>query len=120
MVFFTTGHPLVIQRFEHSCNFDIYAYVISNYTKRHMTDQSDAEKAVLGVFQNIVGMFKGKFIYGLPDTAMVAALLWGPLGSAQRRVSDSSERPLFPSWIWLGWIGHASYPWFLTQLAFLR
>jgi hypothetical protein len=111
MMFFTTEHDRVISKRGSLSNFDLYAFVISDYSNRNMTVQADAERALLGIFERLAGHFRGSFIHGLPDTELDSALLWCPLGSSERRVDPETGEPLFPSWSWLGWVGHAAYPW---------
>jgi hypothetical protein len=55
--------------------------------------------------------FRTQFIHGIPEGELDAALLWSPIGSSVRRCDPQTGEFLFPSWSWLGWIGHAAYPW---------
>ena len=96
---------------------DTFAFVISDYTSRNLTHQSDAANAILGVLNQFAGTFGGDFIAGLPDTEMAASLLWVPIGPHRRRCDPATGKPLFPSWSWLGWVGHVAYPW-LTERSF--
>ncbi|KAK0646888.1 heterokaryon incompatibility protein-domain-containing protein [Cercophora newfieldiana] len=120
MHFFRTEHDLAVSKIlGRKSNMDTYAFVVSDYTNRDLTVQADAANALLGVFDQLGGTFRGDFIAGLPDTEMVAALLWVPIGAHRRRCGRSSEtqepRPLFPSWSWLGWIGQAAYTWLVER-----
>jgi hypothetical protein len=63
----------------------------------------------------IVGLFRGEFVQGLPDTELSATLLWVPLGKSARRVHPQTGEPLFPSWSWVGWVGRAAYPWLIER-----
>jgi hypothetical protein len=115
MYFFKTEHDLLVSKIHNNSNMDIYAFIVSDYTARNLTHQSDAAKAVTGVLNAIDGLFRGEFVMGLPDTELSAALLWVPLGQSRRRVDSKTGMPLFPSWSWLGWIGHVAYPWLVER-----
>ncbi|KAF2836077.1 HET-domain-containing protein [Patellaria atrata CBS 101060] len=115
MYFFKTEDDRVVSKIEKNSNFDIYAFIISDYTSRNLTWESDAEKAILGVFNEIDGLFRGRFVWGIPDTELVAGLLWHPVGQSKRRVEPKTGNPLFPSWSWLGWSGVAVYPWLIER-----
>jgi hypothetical protein len=95
--------------------FDLYCILISEYTQRSLTYQKDAEKAFGGIFYQLGKHLKTGFISGLPEAEFDAALLWSPIGSSIRRCDPETKEPLFPSWSWLGWIGHAAYPWTLER-----
>jgi Heterokaryon incompatibility protein (HET) len=115
MYFYKSEHDLIVSKMRKSSNMDIYAFIITDYTARDLTSQLDAEHAVTGAMNAIVGLFRREFVQGLPDTELSAALLWVPLGSSTRRVHPQKGEPLFPSWSWLGWVGHAAYPWLIER-----
>jgi Heterokaryon incompatibility protein (HET) len=115
MYFFKTEHDLVVSKIPTNPNMDIYAFVVSDYTARYLTNQSDAESAIMGVLTAFEGLFRWKFVAGMPDTEMSAALLWAPLGSSERRIDSKTGTPIFPSWSWLGWQGHVAYPWLIER-----
>lgn len=115
MYFFKTEHELLVSKIARNSNMDIYAFIVADYTARDLTMQTDAEKAITGVFNEIDGLFRGSFLWGIPDTELCAGLLWVPLGSSKRRVDLETRRPLFPSWSWLGWVGQAAYPWLIER-----
>jgi hypothetical protein len=109
--FFNSDHSDLISPTKKSSNFDTYGCMVSDYTRRDMTRQEDAESAIVGVLQSIKSLFCGDFIYGLPDSEIEFAMMWCPLGASRRRVHEKTGAPLFPSWSWLGWIGPVAYPW---------
>ena len=80
MHFYRSEHDLVVSKIGRNCNMDTFAFVISDYTSRNLTHQSDAANAILGVLNQLAGTFGGDFIAGLPDTEMAASLLWVPIG----------------------------------------
>ena len=93
-----------------------YRRAVVKYTKRTMSDQSDAVNAFHGVASLLQPAFKGDFIFGLPETELDIALLWQPNAPIRRRVNSESQEPLFPSWSWAGWIGEVAYRWTKHQL----
>ncbi|KAK4443120.1 heterokaryon incompatibility protein-domain-containing protein [Podospora aff. communis PSN243] len=120
MHFFRDEHELVVSKIlSRKSNMDMYTLMISDYTNRNLTKQTDAANAFLGIFDQLAGIFQGEFIAGLPDTEMAASLLWVPIGSHRRRCildpETGKSRPLFPSWSWLGWIGQVAYPWLIER-----
>ncbi|KAL5882515.1 hypothetical protein ACKVWC_001520 [Pyricularia oryzae] len=98
-----------------SSNMDAYARIVSEYTRRELADVRNAERAVAGLLNHLEPVFKGQFLFGLPDTELAAALMWSPMGPTTRRSDPSTNKPLFPSWSWLGWTGQASYPWLVER-----
>ncbi len=92
-------------------SFDMYAILVSEYSQRQLTFQSDAERACSAVFSYLANHLNCKLQHGMPDTEFDAALLWSPIGSSVRRIDPTSGKPQFPSWSWLGWEGHAAWPW---------
>ena len=117
MYFYKTEHDLIVSKVPQNSNMDIYAFIMTDYTARELTNPSDAEHAVTGAMNAIVGMFRGSFVQGLPDSELSAALLWSPVGSkaSKRRLHLETGKPLFPSWSWLGWEGHVAYPWLIER-----
>jgi hypothetical protein len=109
--FITGGHDRLSTIIKTYINFDIYAFMVSEYTRPNLTYHEDDCRAMTGIFERLERYFRGHFIYGLPETELSAALLWSPIGSSIRRLNPSTSQPLFPSWSWLGWIDHAAYPW---------
>jgi hypothetical protein len=105
--------------YEQRTKFDLYAQLTSEYTQRHLTFQSDAARAFQGILSWLESAHQSQFIHGLPETELDAALLWSPTGSCTRRWDANRAAFLFPSWSWLGWIGHAAYPWSIEREYFL-
>jgi Heterokaryon incompatibility protein (HET) len=99
--------------------FDTFTILVSEYTQRHLTYQTDALAAFLGVQDTIEGKLSCKLIHGHPEGEFDAALLWSPVGSSIRRWDPVAHKPLFPSWSWLGWVGHAAWPWQMERDAFV-
>jgi hypothetical protein len=85
--------------------FHFYGFLLSNYTTREMTNDSDSLNAVLGIISFLEkALDQPKFILGLPLRTYPAALAWmHASGVMPRRRAD------FPSWSWVGWEGKAVY-----------
>lgn len=88
-----------------------YQKAIAEYTKRSLSDESDAVNAFRGLADLLQAAFKGDFLFGLPETELDFALLWQPASLIRRRVHPQTQKPLFPSWSWAGWIGEVRYSW---------
>ena len=93
-----------------------YQKAVAEYTKRFLSDHSDALNAFRGIADLLQAAFKGDFLYGLPETELDIALLWQPASLIRRRVHPETHRPLFPSWSWAGWIGEVKYSWTKHQV----
>ena len=93
-----------------------YRRAVTEYTKRNISDESDAVNAFQGIASLLQPAFKGDFLFGLPETELDIALLWRPISLIRRRVSPQTKGPLFPSWSWAGWIGEVAYRWKKHQL----
>ena len=115
MHFYKSEHDLVVSKVPRNCNLDTYAFMVADYTARHLTHASDAEIAILGVLRQVEGLFVGKLYACIPDTEISAALLWTPIGPSRRRIDPATGTPPFPSWSWLGWVGHVAYPWLIER-----
>lgn len=88
-------------------NFHSYSNLVSVYTSRSLSVESDIHNACRGALRRITQTTKGawQFHFGLPKHDLLRALAWIPYGNASqiRRVG-------FPSWSWLGWTGRSYYP----------
>ena len=93
-----------------------YRRAVVKYTKRTMSDESDAVNAFQGIASLLQPAFKANFLFGLPETELDIALLWQPTSLIRRRVNPETKGPLFPSWSWAGWIGEVAYRWTRHQL----
>lgn len=103
-------------RAERQPNWNSYRRAVVEYTKRTLSDDSDALNAFQGIASLLQPAFKGDFLFGLPETELDIALLWQPDSHVRRRVNPESKVPLFPSWSWVGWIGKIQYLWTKHQL----
>lgn len=113
-IFFSAPKAGSLARIKQYCSLDAYACIVSDYTTRNLSFVEDAENAMMGILNHLRAHFLGSFIYGLPDVELLNALMWVPIGASQRTMSKDRVL-LFPSWSWLGWKGHAAYPWVVER-----
>ncbi|ORY09988.1 heterokaryon incompatibility protein-domain-containing protein [Clohesyomyces aquaticus] len=87
--------------------FEIFARILTEYTSRSLSFESDT----LAAFQGLEGAIRKdhdiRFYYGLPSVSFDHALLWVNLGSGGKRQCNP-EQP-FPSWSWAAWAGQSTY-----------
>ena len=83
-------------------DFTIYARMVMTYSPRALTLPADAHNAIAGVLSRMTRSMNMSFIGGLPEGDFFNALLWD-------FEWESSRRPHFPSWSWLGWEGAILY-----------
>ena len=115
MFFYNEGHEGLEGSTKRQSNFDTYAYLIGDYSQRDMKYPGDAENAIFGIFNAIADLFEHRFTHGLPNLEIISALLWMPIGASERRINPLTGKPFWPSWSWLGWIGHACYLWAIER-----
>jgi Heterokaryon incompatibility protein (HET) len=116
--FFYDGPHDRLSHYDYSrdTNLDMYAYLVSEYSNRDLGRQEDAARAMSGMSRIIQSHFQGRLLWGLPETEFDAALLWSPIGASTQRRNKTTGFHLFPSWSWLGWTGHAAYPWVIGRM----
>ncbi|KAI8721652.1 HET domain-containing protein [Fusarium sp. LHS14.1] len=76
-----------------------FSWILEFYTKRILTNQSDAPRAMAGIIQRFSVAMGCQFLEGLPTATFDIFILLRPLGGGLRR------RPAFPSYSWTGWSG---------------
>ena len=82
----------------------LYSGIVSSYTGREISDDSDALRVVSALFSVLQdSYFDRGFHYGLPVRFIRSALCWSPKCAA-----SSTRRRCMPSWSWAGWRGAAS------------
>ena len=87
-----------------------YSDAVRNYTKRSLGRPDDILNGFQGLLDLLLPLFKGNFVYGLPETELDFALLWQPYSKTfRRRLHPRTGRPMFPSWSWAGWEGGCNY-----------
>jgi hypothetical protein len=92
---------------------EIFSQIVSQYTSRNLSFESDIENAFLGIQHLFLRNLKWNFVFGLPMEVFDWSLLWCPNGPLSRRRSTtrtgSSAFIVPPSWSWIGWVGQVSY-----------
>jgi hypothetical protein len=87
---------------------------ISQYSSRHLTFQEDALSAISGIISRMSFLESVEFHWGLPRLYFGGALCWHGTSSRRKGTcailtkSKSIRHVPFPSWSWLGWLGHVS------------
>lgn len=98
---------------ERNINFNTYAQIIQEYSKRTLSHEEDIENAFGGIKKIISLLFSSEVIFCVPIAALDISLLWYPVTDLlQRRCAaragDTLQGP-FPSWSWAGWVGPVYY-----------
>ncbi|ETN38873.1 uncharacterized protein HMPREF1541_06914 [Cyphellophora europaea CBS 101466] len=93
-------------------DFKIYDALVSVYSGRKLTVQSDALNACLGSLNRIALSTGYSFTFGHPEEDLLRSLLW-----KAHHEHVSTRRSEFPSWSWLGWRGRAEYPYWVGDMA---
>lgn len=87
--------------------FDIYGRIVTNYTIRSLSFESDTLPAFQGLGGAITRLNHARFHFGMPSNCFDLALLWINLGPYQRRASRKAQ--VVPSWSWAAWTGQSTY-----------
>ena len=92
---------------------EIFCDVVSQYSARKLTYQSDIENAFVGIQDVFTQKLDWMFIAGLPADVFDWSLLWFPHGQLERRrwttEEDGVNHFMPPSWSWYGWQGQVSH-----------
>ena len=97
-----------------------WCQALSGYGVRTMSYTTDILRAFEGIISIHKPLFRGDFIYGLPETELDWGLLWRPAKASRQRIDPDTNRPLFPSWSWAGWISPRGYYLLWQQPLFSR
>jgi len=76
-----------------------YNIMLFYYTKRALTNQNDALRAMAGVIRRYIEAMKCRFLGGLPTASFDRFIIFNAFGNTLHR------RPYFPSYSWAGWRG---------------
>lgn len=97
-------------------DFCVYTDLVSSYTERELSYQSDILNAFHAMQSALGSQMNTTFEFGLPMAAISMALLWIPKGKTRgrRRIEEVSSyhnvaHP-FPSWSWIGWQEPVRWP----------
>src|SRR2546423_2146294 len=75
--------------------------ILSDYTARKLTYQSDALNAFAGISEMLNNQCDVNISFGMPTSCLSLDLVWMPPTYLRRRAG-------FPSWSWAGWVGEIS------------
>ncbi|KAL1612151.1 hypothetical protein SLS60_000375 [Paraconiothyrium brasiliense] len=93
--------------------FGEYIRIVSEFTKRNLTVESDVMSAFTGIMNRFSPYIEGTgFSAGLPFKRFEQSLLWLPTSASKGRtapVQPPGHMYRFPSWSWAGWIGGVDY-----------
>lgn len=94
--------------------FDLYRNLVDRFSQRDLSypgDYNDAFAAIIEMFSDTTGEM---FLWALPCSRFNLALSWDTIYGVCRRstlsklaMTSLNRRIQFPSWSWLGWVGHA-------------
>ncbi len=93
-------------------SFNAYSTLVSVYSGRRLTVETDALNACLGSLNRISQSTGYTFCHGLPIKDILRSLLWKP-----HHDHVLHRRSGFPSWSWLGWTGRAEYCYWIGDMA---
>ena len=97
---------------QHIWDFKTFDALVSVYSGRHLSEESDALNACRGSLNRLGRSSNRTFIFGLPKEDFLRALLWKP-----HHKNILTRRPGFPSWSWLGWTGRSEYQSWLSEMS---
>lgn len=97
---------------EHEWDFKTFEALVSVYSGRKMTLESDALNACRGSLNRISQKTGYNFSFGLPVQDYLRALIWKP-----HQDHVLVRRLGFPSWSWLGWLGRSEYAYWVGDMA---
>lgn len=90
--------------------FQKYAHLVTEYSKRSLSFESDVLNAFRGVMSQLsLKVLQSETRYNLPLRLIDVAILWRPLGPLRKRDSLNSAE-IIPSWAWASWVGPIEYP----------
>ncbi|KAF3043643.1 hypothetical protein E8E12_003320 [Didymella heteroderae] len=92
--------------------FRWYEEFVPEYTAKQMGYPADIIHAFTGVQTQLGEIFGWTFAEGLPVQLFDVALLWTPIDTVVRRVTE----PPHPSWSWSGWVGRVHHKDVLANL----
>jgi len=85
-------------------DFKEYNNLVAEYKRRKLGSVSDMLNAFSGIMTVLEYKFDEGFLCGLPVVNFDTALLWQPIGGAER-VNVVKSYEVYPSWSWAGWHG---------------
>ncbi|OCK78429.1 HET-domain-containing protein [Lepidopterella palustris CBS 459.81] len=82
---------------------EMWRKVVSEYSRRELTDPEDRLEALVGVASELRHLWKDQYVYGLWESCMVGLLAWK---SSKKQHQRSSRAP---SWSWASLDGPISF-----------
>ena len=90
-------------------DFDkVYFRLMREYSRRHLTYESDGLRASSGLLRHLKTSFDVDFLFGITNSMMPEFLLW----NHQEQIGTSQSvcrRESIPSWTWAGWSGPVEF-----------
>ncbi|KAI4171921.1 MAG: hypothetical protein LQ348_006843 [Seirophora lacunosa] len=93
-------------------DFKDYDAVVSVFSSRQLSHQTDALNACRGLFNRLSAGGHEDFYFGIPTHDYHRASIWVP-----HFQHVLSRRIQFPSWSWAGWTGRIEYPYWVNDMA---
>ncbi|GME48533.1 hypothetical protein CJF30_00009666 [Neofusicoccum parvum] len=87
----------------------MWPVLLREYSKRHLTFDSDGLHAVSGVLENFSRGIEDGFLCGLPVSVLFEASMRWYASAPLRRRGPTADGEDFPSWSWVGWVGEVTY-----------
>ena len=81
-------------------DFELYAELVRDYTRRYLSKQSDILLAFTGLMSKLEYSTGMNFVEGLPEKELLSALTWTTNGAGKKPCARREE---LPSWSWDGW-----------------
>ncbi|ERF76407.1 hypothetical protein EPUS_06965 [Endocarpon pusillum Z07020] len=97
---------------EEEWDFKTFDALVSVFSGRTLTVESDVLNACQGSLNKISRKTTYSFCFGLPMDDILRALLWKP-----HHDLILSRRLGFPSWSWLGWSGRIEYAYWIADMS---
>ncbi|KAL9608495.1 MAG: hypothetical protein Q9167_006674 [Letrouitia subvulpina] len=97
---------------EEEWDFKNFDALVSVFTSRELTFQSDALNACQGSLNRMSHKTGYAFCFGLPIRDFLRALIWKP-----HHEHVLTRRNEFPSWSWLGWSSRIEYSYWVGDMA---
>lgn len=88
-------------------DFSEFCDTVEQYTSRNLSFETDILNAFVGVTNVLTAQLDTETMYGLPESHLAEALLWGPATTNPMRRREGV--PEIPSWSWAAWTGTLQY-----------
>jgi hypothetical protein len=97
--------PLLMLQQLSDSPLSVYKKALELYMTRNLTFPKDILAAFNGIGNQVCEALGGSLIHGLPSSHFDWALLWEARDAPKRRIDESKDPEVFPSWSWCGWKG---------------